>query len=1047
LVIGATSDAAAETCRLVSRGLGGMFGWHQMTVAQLAWAIAGTRLAEKGLTPVGGLALEALCARLVHAAREAGTLGFLAPIGDRPGLARALARTLTDLRMAAVSPSAITNPDLSRLMASYEEELARRGLADRSLLLERAVAAVEEGATALAGLPLLMLDVPVWTKRELGFVTALVTRASDCLITVPAGDDRTLHSLGTIAANIVHDTSNGDVPVRRLQRGLFEGVEAHGPSDDAVAVFSAPGESRECVEIARRIHEEAGRGTPFDQMAVLLRAPAQYAGHLEEALRRAGVPAYFARGCSRPDPAGRAFLALLASAQEGLSAARFAEYLSVGEVPDAAEGGTPPPSTPSQDRWVPPDEELAPNREPETAADPEAPPPAHDKPVYDGTLRTPRQWEKLLVEAAVIGGIDRWRRRLDGLRAQLEMGFEEGADPGSPAMLGRRRDLEALANLQAYALPLLEDLASLPATAAWGTWLDRLGALATRSLRHSTRVLAVLADLAPMADVGPVDLAEVRLVLERRLTELAQPPPRTRYGRVFVGSTDDARAMSFEVVFAPGLSERLFPQKIAEDPILPDAQRAVIDAALTTNADRSVSERLALRLAIGAATRRVVASYPRLELEPTRPRTPSFYALELVRAAEGKLPGFEELARKADVTGAARIGWPAPTTPEQAIDHAEHDLALLESILRRPAGETVGAARYLLSANAHLARSLRFRARRWRKAWSEADGLVRLGEASREAIAPHHLSARAYSPTALEAFASCPYRFVLQAIHRLSVREEPAPLEDLDPLQRGSLIHQIQFQTMTELRARKLLPLAANELAAARACLDEVVDAVAAEMKEELAPAIERVWTDSIAAIRADAHEWLRRAAEDADWRPAHFELSFGLPRDASRDPNSAEDPVKLACGLQLRGSIDLVEQEKASRRLRATDYKTGKAWVKEGTVVQGGEVLQPVLYALALEKLFSGAAVDGARLYYCTSVGGFQEVSVPLEDAARQSAQVLADTVAGSISSGFLPAAPRKGACERCDYAHVCGPYEELRTGRKRREELAPLIKLRDLP
>jgi len=34
-----------------------------------------------------------------------------------------------------------------------------------------------------------------------------------------------------------------------------------------------------------------------------------------------------------------------------------------------------------------------------------------DAPVRDGQLRAPRRWERLLVEAAVIGGRDRWRRR------------------------------------------------------------------------------------------------------------------------------------------------------------------------------------------------------------------------------------------------------------------------------------------------------------------------------------------------------------------------------------------------------------------------------------------------------------------------------------------------------------------------------------------------------------------------------------------------------------------------------------------------------------
>ena len=107
-------------------------------------------------------------------------------------------------------------------------------------------------------------------------------------------------------------------------------------------MLSAPGESRECVEIARRIHAAARDGIPFDRIAVLLRAPDAYGPFLVEALRRAGVPAHFARGARRPDPSGRALLALLACAAEGYSARRFAEYLSLGEVPQRAPGGDPP---------------------------------------------------------------------------------------------------------------------------------------------------------------------------------------------------------------------------------------------------------------------------------------------------------------------------------------------------------------------------------------------------------------------------------------------------------------------------------------------------------------------------------------------------------------------------------------------------------------------------------------------------------------------------------------------------------------------------------
>ncbi|HZW75968.1 MAG TPA: hypothetical protein VFF43_20625, partial [Caldimonas sp.] len=100
-----------------------------------------------------------------------------------------------------------------------------------------------------------------------------------------------------------------------------------------VVLFSAPGEGRESIEIVRRMLDEAERGVRFDEMAVFLRTPGHYLGLLEHACHRGGVPAYFERGSRRPDPSGRAFIALMSCAVEGLSAKRFDEYLSLGQVP------------------------------------------------------------------------------------------------------------------------------------------------------------------------------------------------------------------------------------------------------------------------------------------------------------------------------------------------------------------------------------------------------------------------------------------------------------------------------------------------------------------------------------------------------------------------------------------------------------------------------------------------------------------------------------------------------------------------------------------
>jgi RecB family exonuclease len=822
-------------------------------------------------------------------------------------------------------------------------------------------------------------------------------------------------------------------------------------------MLSAPGESRECVELVRRLQRAAAEGVPFDSMAVLLRSPSLYRPHLDEALRRAGIPVWFERGARRPDPAGRALLALLACRVEGLSARRFGEYLSLGQVPPAEGDGEPPEGVGSGQRWVPAEDPLEADghdrdhdHDHEVEVDHD-----HDREVevdhdHDregerlaSLPRSPRRWERLLVDAVVVGGIERWERRLSAARASLEVRVA-GLEPDAPAGLWLGRRIDDLDSLTAFALPLLRDLDALPEQAPWGEWLERLGELATRALRFPDRVLALLAALQPAAATGPVGLGEVRLVLQYRLGELVLRSKGRRYGRVFVGPIASARGRSFARVFVPGLAERLFPQKVVEDPILLDSQRRQLDVPLRLNSHRVADERTALRLAVGAASERVVLSWPRLDESQGRPRVPSFYGLETVRAAEGVLPGFGTLAERARLEGKARLARPAPDDPRLAIDDAEHDLSRLYAVRRRSRAEAAGTLRYLLSANPFLARSLRARYARWTmKRFTPFDGLIDPRPEGLAGLAEHQLDRRSFSATALQDFAACPYRFVLRSVHRLSPREEPEELEYIDPMSRGSLIHDVHFELLTQLRAEGRLPITRDSLTGARDTMHATLDAVARRYADELVPAIPRVWNDAIEAMRTDLGEWLRRMAEEARWVPHRFELSFGLKGRHGRDEHSTDEPALLDCGIRLRGSIDLIERDDDGH-LRVTDYKTGRARVARGAVIKGGEALQPVLYALAAEQLFEDQTVDSGRLWYCTTSGGFAESTVDFDDEARGAADVLAASVGGRLERGALPALPREGACDWCDYRPVCGPAEEQRTRGKGQTAIDDLERLR---
>ena len=662
LIVSASRGAADEIARAVARARGATAGLHRFSFAQLAARLAAPVLAARGIAPATLIGSEAVAARATFDARQDEALSYFGAVAGTPGFPRALARTLQDLAMAGVEPAALDDlplggRDLSRLLQGFEEQFAAASATGRAALFTAAC----EGVGALSRLPLLLLDVPMESAVEFALARHLIAAAPETLVTVPFGDLATLDHLKRLEATVETLEPSGDSDLTALRRWLFAGRQppARQPLGD-VQLFSAPGEGRECVEIARRILEEVRGGVRFDEIAVFLRSPREYLGLVENAFERAGINAWFDRGARRPHPSGRAFLAILSCAVERLSAVRFAEYLSLAQVPEA--------NAAASSEILPPADDLVAgfagiDSLPDNADSGSAPERAADdqSPIVEGGLRAPWKWERLIVEAAVVGGDpERWRRRLRGLREGYEARIREERlreDPESPKLGSLERDRQNLAHLANFALPIVETLASWPSQATWGEWLERFGDLAPRVLRRPARVLRVLGELRAMSAIGPVALEEARDVLAERLRTFDEQPPADRYGRVFVGSPHQARGRAFKVVFVPGLAERLFPQKLREDPLLLDKDMRVplgasVGAHLAVLEDRAKTERLLLRLAVGAATDRLWLSYPRLDVGGARPRVPSFYVLDIMRAIVGK----DSSSRGAPARG-GREGW------------------------------------------------------------------------------------------------------------------------------------------------------------------------------------------------------------------------------------------------------------------------------------------------------------------------------------------------------------------------------------------------------
>ncbi|HEY6391866.1 MAG TPA: hypothetical protein VIX89_11350, partial [Bryobacteraceae bacterium] len=489
LLIASTRAAASELS--VSTFPDGAQGIHAMTLIQLAANLAAQPMGRASLAPISRLGIEAIAARIVHVAHRAKKLHYFGPVAETPGFPRAVAHTITELRLQGIGAGDLAatgapGADLALLMNLYLGELAQRSLADLPLLLKLAVEEASQNNHRLTGLPLVLLDPAIESQSHEKLLAALIQRSPAVLGAAITGDEQPLESLLSAVPESLDDKTP-ETTLDRVRYWLFSPQQPPAAAPDPHLIFSAPGENLECVEIARRIRVLAGQGVHFDRIAILLRNVEQYQPLVEEALRRAAIPAYFSRGVARPDPAGRALLALLACAGEGCSASRFAEYLSLGQVPPVDKNGAPV-KQPLQ--WTPPADEILANFP--------TPPPGLDieKPeaAEEPTLSVPMGWEQLLVDAAVIGGHDRWARRLRGLRREFQAQLRDldKEDESNRPHIERR--IEQLKRLEHFSLPLIDMLGALPRSANWSEWLDRLSELARMALRHPEFVLGVLSE-------------------------------------------------------------------------------------------------------------------------------------------------------------------------------------------------------------------------------------------------------------------------------------------------------------------------------------------------------------------------------------------------------------------------------------------------------------------------------------------------------------------------------------------------------------------------
>lgn len=971
----------------------------------------------------------------------------------KPGLpeapvARVLARTLDDLRSAGIRPQALRRlaekssniEDRSRLLgvaaiyARFDSDLDARFF-DESRLYSEAEA-IE--APSLAGTTILFSPDLEPRPDEFRFLRSLATRFGARRIlgggaTTP-GSFQALADTARIPTTSWADTVFGPIvrpsheAISQLTLTLFEAPSGRSPSGEntadpvrlpAVSWVTAPGEAGEVRSIARAILKAARQGVPFDEMAVALPQADVYSPIVVDLFSRATIP--FKLHPSLPLATGRiarSFLLLLGSRDFDRSA--LLEFLTFAPTPLAELTGDPDPPHPS---------------------------------VFDRITR----------ELKVVSGIDRFRKALDHFMKEEARVAASRPEHPLPA---RARRVQAARALRTLVDNLHASLAFTAESLPLDQWSTRLLRLCRDWIRPTSAieeteqqlVFETIEELSALSALSPaLGFDRVLSVIEAQFERKRRPlEERSRVG-VHVGSPEALAGGRFRFVAVLGLVEGRFPGLFRPDPFLLDSEREVLSqqaevvrlpkpiaqlslfdeeptppaalggCLLPTTETRAAQVRRTFQRTLSQAEDTLVLSYPRADEQTGRERLPSLFLMAALQAAQGVA------VTAADLHKIVTEDQDGHTDVDLSIDLGERDVEVV-SRYGLQALSWLEADRPFLRAAHELSRG------RDAKRLSRFDGLVGDEGADSHPLLDPIKSGQSISASRIAAFGECGFRYFLRYVLKLDPAIEPEERRKLDPLEKGTLFHEVAELFLRERRDAGALPIQNNDTERIRllALGDERLEA----WVEGSPPRLALLWRAEKKVFLQLLAEWLAREAENYRSKktmPAHFEVSFGMPhrRSATNEPHRdqpVEIPLDDGSVLKISGQIDRIDRiDKAQGGgLVLRDYKTGKAPIDgDASLFKGGRQLQIPFYILAAQEIFPGERVVEAFLDY---VNAGRQVAFNPAKATSATFKALLLRIVDLMGHGVFTQEP--SACTFCDFTSVCGPTAVLE-GRKRRRRL----------
>ena len=1007
------------------------------TLDQFAAAILRRAGGRPRSRPIGELEREIVIGRLLKGWAGSGQLAALGHSADRPGVARAFAGAILDMKQVAATPDQVeqaltggsaptgVHADFLAVWRDYEAFLEGHGLADgEDLYIDAASALIAQGGQALGDLGRVWFDQFFDVTPAEGALISAVARF------VPA-------TCVGLACTQCDDAGSVIERARRLVEPATVEVSVRGGSlKPELSIITAPGPAAEAREVAREVKRlivEEGR-KPWE-ICVSSADSAEFIPALLEAFEEFGV------ACAAPRKRllSSSMLVLdcvaladaAASRHRGFDLARLLASPYIGRGPACAGQVA---------RAI----------------------------GVKGLELTSGRWKVRLQGA---DGCDDALTLVDTLAEAWSGDFGK-----SGGLADRVREFRAL--LAAVGAP--ESIMAADnrdwAIESWAAWrafnslLDEI-ARSVDGEDGSGRDDGDEHGDGHRDDGG--DWAEFARILgsaiRRRSFPLERPDPA---GVKVVGPARSAEG-EWPVLFLSGMAEGTFPRRMRRPWVFKedDLERlAHSGVGVTLPGEYAAMERFIFSSAVGAASRKLYITYPSSAADGSSVRR-SFFVDELLNSMDIA----PEDERRITKSVSPREVFPRRL--DMAASPRELGLcALALAQTHGQAGQLMPQVREWAKQRPDMWEAASW----WQDRSVQATGpgfSVFSGAISApdllDSLEMKMLRGTAWSAGHFDDYLRCPFAFFCSRVLELgAVGDAP---EEPTPLTRGGVLHNILRRFFEAYLGSRLVPSGIDDYHSEMASIaQEELDKVDIEAISMSAPA----WEAYRSSIVAQAIQTLDAQVElasktDGFWSPAHLEWSFGLALRPEASPSSVRDYLVLCgddqggClggdlgdgtpdtqgrrgstmgGLRVCGRVDRIDVG-PDGALAIYDYKSGRsANLPSFTDIKEADEVQLGVYVLAVERLLASAPqlVAGAWYYSLRDNrmgsgvwreeyhdrfaaerrrGGKLSSEKWSEYVGRVQASAL--DVAGKAAAGVFHIAPRKlSSCAWCDYRRVCQVY-----------------------